>query len=327
MKRLPLVEAKGLSKVFKNGSKAFQAVSSFSLSIYPGEIVGLAGESGCGKSTVGKLLTRLIQPSAGSIYLDGHTLYPHASVSAKTICRQMQMVFQNPYASLNPSMTLQQILQEPLDIHRLALGEKQQRIHQLIELVGLHSEHLGLYPYSFSGGQRQRISIARALAVEPRFIVCDEPLSALDVSVQSQIISLLKKLQTELGLAYLFISHDLLVLRYLADRIGVMYAGHLVEIGSSDTIYHHPQHPYTKKLRAAVLSIDFLENKQVDDKDELEIRRSFETEGCPFYDRCPLAQPICRQHKPELQEIESNHFVACHFVQKNQKIETPCDKF
>ncbi|SCA62903.1 Oligopeptide transport ATP-binding protein OppF [Chlamydiales bacterium SCGC AG-110-P3] len=252
-KRPPLVEVTGLTKRFHHGRIDHTAVDDVDFTIYSGETLGLVGESGCGKSTLGKLLLRLIEPTAGSIAFAGNDLASLSRRRLKAMRREMQMVFQDPYASLDPRMTVEDIVGEALDIHRLARGTaRRQKIGDLLERVGLSRRLLGRFPHEFSGGQRQRIGIARALAVSPRFIVCDEPISALDVSIQAQVVNLLKELQQELGLTYLFISHDLSMVEYLADRVAVMQQGRIVEISDSEVLYRSPQHAYTKTLLDAI---------------------------------------------------------------------------
>lgn len=246
----PLLVIQGLSKVFPlNHQERFSAVHPFDLTLYKGEILGLVGESGSGKTTVAKLLLRLLNPTSGSLFFDGIDLLSLPKAPLKAMRRRMQMIFQDPYASLNPRMCVEDIIGEPLDIHSLAKGEKRKnRIYELLHLVGLDSSHAKRFPHEFSGGQRQRIAIARALALEPEFLICDEPISALDVSIQAQIINLLKELRQRLNLTYLFIAHDLAVVRYLSDRVAVMKQGHLVELASTENLFQNPQHPYTQLL-------------------------------------------------------------------------------
>lgn len=253
----PLIQVSGVTKTFGSGDSAHTAVANVDLEIYKGETLGLVGESGCGKSTLGKLLLRLLEPTEGAVSFDGTVLASLSRRALKAARRQMQMVFQDPYASLNPRMTVEDIIGEALDIHRLASGAARgKRVGDLLERVGMSRRLMGRFPHEFSGGQRQRIGIARALAVEPQFIVCDEPISALDVSIQAQVVNLLKELQKDLGLTYLFISHDLAMVEYIADRVAVMQRGRIVELSDSETLYRDPQHPYTQTLLDAIPRID-----------------------------------------------------------------------
>ncbi len=319
-----LVEARNLFKSFKVAGRELKAVHDFSLSIAKGEIVGLVGESGCGKSTVGKSILRLEEPTSGTIQFDGIVLKDLSRQEMKRMRRRMQMIFQDPFASLNPRMNVQDILGEPLDIHRLMQGSasscakkrRQDRIEELLDLVGLNHHHMKRLPHQFSGGQRQRIGIARALAVEPEFLVCDEPISGLDVSIQAQVINLLKKLKEQMNLTYLFISHDLAMIRYLCDTVAVMYLGHLVELAASADLYRNPLHPYTQALLSAILIPDpdiERKRKRIVLKGELPNPLN-PPSGCPFRTRCPYAQEICRLSKPPLREVAENRQVACHFV-------------
>jgi ABC-type oligopeptide transport system ATPase subunit len=249
-----LVETKNLYKQFGD----FVAVDDFNLQIYKGETLGLVGESGCGKSTVGKLIIRLLEPSSGAVLFDGIEIGKLSKTEMRQLRRRMQIIFQDPYSSLNPRLTIEEIIAEPLQIHQLHTGSRRKpKIQELFKMVGLNPDHLNRYPHEFSGGQRQRIGIARALAVEPEFLVCDEPLSALDVSIQAQIVNLLKALQKELGLTYLFIAHDLSMVEYFADRVAVMYRGKIVELADNETLYRQPQHPYTQALFSAIPRIEY----------------------------------------------------------------------
>lgn len=295
-----------------------RAVENVSFSIQPGETLGLVGETGCGKSTVGRTLVGLYEPSAGTALLDGFnihdTLRAHDSTAFR---RRLQMIFQDPYASLDPRMTVGDIVGEPLDIHRLAAGEQRRdRIQELLLQVGLDPEHTGRYPHEFSGGQRQRIGIARSLAAQPDFIVCDEPISALDVSIQAQVINLMQELQEKLGLTYLFIAHDLSMVRHISHRIAVMYLGSLVEIAASDVLFREPQHPYTQALLSAIP----LPDPQL----ESERKRIFmpgevpspinPPSGCRFRTRCAYAIPVCSEQIPVLTDDGTDHQTACHRV-------------
>ena len=310
-----LLKVRGLTKQFKVGKKLLTAVSNFNLNVYQGETLGLVGESGCGKSTVGRTILRLFEPTSGTVTFQGTDLSTYSKHEMKKMRRKMQIVFQDPYASLNPRMTVEDIIGEPLDIHRLAFGKmRKSRVEELLHLVGLNPNHMSRFPHEFSGGQRQRIGIARALAVEPEFIICDEPISALDVSIQAQIVNLLKQLQQQMNLTYLFIAHDLSMIKYISDRVAVMYFGHLVEQATSEELYRNPLHPYTQALLSSI---------PIPDPD-IEKRRSrivLKGEvpnplnppvGCSFSTRCPHAQPICFEKAPEWREVLPDHFSACH---------------
>ncbi|HEU4962306.1 MAG TPA: oligopeptide/dipeptide ABC transporter ATP-binding protein [Bacilli bacterium] len=310
-----ILEVKNLSKHFDMGKgRLLKAVDNVSFSIKRGETFGLVGESGCGKSTTGRTIIRLYEASAGEVKFNGQDVHKIQGRDLKGFNRKMQMIFQDPYASLNPRMTVGDIIGEGIDIHRLMSGRKRtERIFELLETVGLNSEHASRFPHEFSGGQRQRIGIARSLAIEPEFIIADEPISALDVSIQAQVVNLMKKLQVERGLTYLFIAHDLAMVKHISDRIGVMYLGSLVEVADSSELYRKPMHPYTEALLSAIPIPD------------PEIERSRERiilegdvpspvnppSGCRFRTRCPKAMPECAQITPELKEIEPNHYVAC----------------
>lgn len=307
-----LVTLQNLSKRFKVGKKDFYAVQDLNLSIAEGETLGLVGESGSGKTTVGKLILRLLEPSTGSIVFDGHDLTTLSSSQMKPLRRNMQMIFQDPYASLNPRMTIEEILGEPLDIHQLAKGEeRKKRIEELLHLVGLNASHAYRFPHEFSGGQRQRIGIARALAVKPQFLVCDEPISALDVSIQAQVVNLLKSLKSHMRLTYLFIAHDLAMVEYISDRVAVMYLGHLMELAPTNALFKNPLHPYTQYLLSAIPIPDpQLEKKRVSIAVASEFRPRAQA-GCVFSSRCSKATPLC-QTVPSLKEVKPHHFVACH---------------
>ncbi len=306
----PLLDIQHLSKQYRLGRQIIQAVQNASFSLMPGEILGLGGESGCGKSTIGKLIMRLIEPTAGNLLFEGQNLR-HAVDWRKKI----QMIFQHSSASLNPRFTVEDTLNEPFIIHGLAQGSKRaQRLMELLIQVGLSEDYLKRLPHELSGGQKQRIAIARALAVTPRLLICDEPFSALDVSVQAQIINLLARLQREQQLSYLVISHDLSILRYLSHRLAIMYLGELIEWGPSTSVYEAPLHPYTQALVAAVLSTDPMKERhrsRVVLKGETPSLLQ-KTPGCAFYGRCPFAKKICQTKKPILREVQSQHFAACH---------------
>ncbi len=293
---------------------AVRAVDGVSFAIRPGETLGLVGESGCGKSTLGRTILRLIEPTRGKIMYDGRDIVTLGAGEMRGLRRQMQIIFQDPYASLNPRMTVGQIVGEAFAIHRLASGrERQDRVRELLMQVGLRPEHVDRYPHEFSGGQRQRIGIARALAVSPKFIVADEPISALDVSIQAQIVNLLRDLQQQLGLTYLFISHDLKVVEYISDRVAVMYLGKVVEIARSKEIYTSPQHPYTRALLSAV---PFPDPARRRDRILLEgdvPSPMHPPPGCAFHPRCPLAIDRCKTETPVLEPVKgaADHAVAC----------------
>lgn len=294
-------------------SKPLKAVDDVSFHIGKGETLGLVGESGCGKTTVGRTILNLYKPTAGEIIFDGQKIESKHSISE--LRKKAQMVFQDPYSSLDPRMTVGDIIGEPLDVLKIhnSKGERQDRIKNLMDTVGLSSEHATRYAHEFSGGQRQRIGIARALAVEPEFIVCDEPVSALDVSIQAQIINTFEDLQQKLGLTYLFIAHDLLVVKHISNRIAVMYLGRMMELAPADELYHHPLHPYSISLLSAVPVPDpqyARNNKRVILEGDVPSPLNV-PEGCPFRTRCPRATAECGEKRPELREISSGHFVAC----------------
>jgi oligopeptide/dipeptide ABC transporter ATP-binding protein len=314
-----LVEIKNLKKFFTVGKKinGLKAVNDLSFNIKRGETVGMVGESGCGKSTAGRTILRLYEPTEGEVRFEGKNIFNLSNRKMKDLRRDMQMIFQDPYASLNPRMTVGDIIGEAIDIHNLATGAKRKdRIAELLELVGLNSEHMSRYPHEFSGGQRQRIGIARALAVEPKFIICDEPISALDVSIQAQVVNLLKDLQNRLGLTYLFIAHDLSMVKHISDRVAVMYLGKMVELATSDDLYAEPLHPYTQALLSAIPTPD---PKVETERDRIVLKGDVPSpinppSGCHFRTRCPLATEKCAQVEPEFVELRPNHWVACHHV-------------
>ncbi|MBQ1772588.1 MAG: ATP-binding cassette domain-containing protein [Erysipelotrichaceae bacterium] len=290
-----------------------KAVDDISFSIRHGETLGLVGESGCGKTTVGRSVLRLYEPTGGKVFFEGTEI---TRSNIKALRKQMQMVFQDPYSSLNPRMTVEDIIGEPLDVHHLYSGSKERRekILNLMELVGLNAEHATRYAHEFSGGQRQRIGIARALAVNPKFIVCDEPVSALDVSIQAQVINMFEELQEKLGVAYLFIAHDLLVVRHISNRIAVMYLGHMVELADSDELMDHPIHPYTESLLSAVPIPDpetARRKQRIVLEGDVPSPLNMPT-GCPFRTRCRYATEKCAEEMPEFTDRGNGHFVACH---------------
>ncbi|MDB5053622.1 MAG: oppF 1 [Bacilli bacterium] len=316
----PILEVKNLKKHFHlSGNKVLKAVDDLSFAIHRGETFGLVGESGCGKSTAGRTIIRLYEATSGEVLFNGQNIHKLLGKENKQFNRNMQMVFQDPYASLNPRMTIGKIIAEGMDIHGLYTGKKRsERVSELLNDVGLNEEHANRFPHEFSGGQRQRVGIARALAIEPQFIIADEPISALDVSVQAQVVNLFKKLQKVRGLTYLFIAHDLAMIKHISDRIGVMYLGKLVEVTTSQKLYAKPLHPYTQSLLSAIPIPD------------PEIQRTRERvilqgevpsplnppSGCPFRTRCPMAMPECTETMPQFKEVEPGHFTACHLYGK-----------
>lgn len=315
----PLIEVNHLKQYFNIQmgmfkSKPLKAVDDVSFTINKGETLGLVGESGCGKTTVGRTMLHLYKPTAGSVSYNGKEIKTKADVNE--FRKKATMVFQDPYSSLNPRMTVQDIIGEPLDVHNMYENKAERREHilDLMQKVGLNSEHAARYAHEFSGGQRQRIGIARSLAMNPDFIICDEPVSALDVSIQAQVINMFDELQDELGLTYLFIAHDLLVVRHISDRIAVMYLGKMVELADADEIYNRPLHPYSKSLLSAVPVPDpkiVRANKRIVLSGDIPSPLNAPS-GCPFHTRCPYATDICSQSMPEFEEIEKGHFIACH---------------
>lgn len=313
------IEVKNLKKYFQVGRKAtLKAVDDVSFVIKKGETLGLVGESGCGKTTCGRTVMGLYPATAGEVLMDGVNIHGLSASEKKKFTRKAQIIFQDPYASLDPRTTVGDIIGEGIDIHKLYTGkERQERISQLLSLVGLNKEHASRFPHEFSGGQRQRIGIARALAIEPEFIVCDEPISALDVSIQAQIVNLLIKLQNELGLTYLFIAHDLSMVRHISDRVGVMYLGTMVELAESNKLYSSPMHPYTKALMSAIPVPDpNYENTRQRILLDGDIPSPINPKpGCRFASRCKYAKPACFEQSPVLKEVEKDHFVACHLFE------------
>ncbi|WP_100065438.1 ABC transporter ATP-binding protein [Miniphocaeibacter massiliensis] len=309
-----LVEVKNLSKYFNVSGGKLKAVDNISFDIYKGETFGLVGESGCGKSTAGRTMLRLYEPTTGEVNFEGKDICKLSSKEMKEVRKKMQMIFQDPYASLDPRMTVEDIVGEPFEIYGSLKGEERyNRVIELLDIVGLSEEHAQRFPHEFSGGQRQRVGIARALALNPEFIICDEPISALDVSIQAQVVNLLKELQEELGLTLLFIAHDLSMVRYISDRVGVMYLGNLVELTESEKLYEKPLHPYTKALLSAIPVADpDLQKSRNRIKLEGEVPSPINPKpGCRFVDRCQYATDICRNTNPVLEEIEDGHYVAC----------------
>ncbi|MCI9272878.1 MAG: ATP-binding cassette domain-containing protein [Clostridiales bacterium] len=315
-----LLEVQHLKQYFPVKGKAFhsneiKAVDDVSFFINRGETLGLVGESGCGKTTIGRTILRLHEPTGGNILFDGTDVTKGNFLPYR---KQMQIVFQDPYASLDPRMTVGDIIGEPIDIHHLAENKQQRKemILSLLETVGLNSEHSNRYPHEFSGGQRQRVGIARALAVDPQFIVCDEPVSALDVSIQAQVVNMFEELQERMGLTYLFIAHDLSIVKHISDRIGVMYLGKLMELADSDTLYHNPIHPYTQALLSAIPVPDPQESRK---KKRIVLQGDVPSplhppSGCRFRTRCPYATEMCAQEVPEWKEHEPGHYAACHRI-------------
>ena len=322
---MPLVEVKHLKQYFDISegffkSRPLKAVDDVSFTIKKGETLGLVGESGCGKTTVGRTILHLYKPTDGEIWYDGVKIGDKKSL--EDFRKKATMVFQDPYSSLNPRMTVADIIAEPLDIHKMysSSKERRDRILELMEYVGLNSEHASRYAHEFSGGQRQRIGIARSLALKPGFIVCDEPVSALDVSIQAQVINMFDELQEKLGLTYLFIAHDLLVVRHISDRIAVMYLGRMVELADAEEIYDHPLHPYSKSLISAVPVPDpktARENKRIVLSGDIPSPLNAPS-GCPFRTRCPHACDKCAESMPELKDMGGGHFVACHLVKEGK---------
>jgi len=327
MSSAPLLSVKNLKKYFPIRAGLFgrvrnyvKAVDGVSFDVGPGETLGLVGESGCGKTTVGRSILRLIEPTGGEVTFAGHNLQQLSNTELRNLRREMQIIFQDPYSSLNPRMTVEQIIGEAMTVHGVAKGqERRRRVGELLERCGLSARAMGRYPHEFSGGQRQRVGIARALALSPKFIVCDEAVSALDVSIQAQVINLLMDIQEERGLSYLFIAHDLSVVEHISTRVAVMYLGHVAELATSGTLYENPLHPYTRALLSAV---------PVPDPERAVERIILEGDpptpinppsGCVFHPRCWLAEPRCKTEVPELRNLGDDHFVACHLVDAQEK--------
>ena len=322
--RKPLVKVRDLKMHFpiyggllRRQVGAVKAVDGVSFEIYEGETLGIVGESGCGKSTLGRAVLRLYEPTAGAVEIDGEDVLAMAQEKLRRKRPTMQMVFQDPQASLNPRMTVAGIIAEPLDEHAKMSGkQKLERIYELLDAVGLNRGFANRYPHAFSGGQRQRIGIARALALQPKFIVCDEPIAALDVSIQAQVVNLLEELQDEFGLTYMFISHDLSMVKHIADRVAVMYLGRIVETAPVQALYDNPLHPYTQALLSAVPEPDPSAERG---KDRIVLKGDVPSpanppKGCAFCTRCPQVMDICRETRPEYREYAAGHFAACHLL-------------
>ncbi|RAT98018.1 ABC transporter ATP-binding protein [Brevibacillus sp. Leaf182] len=322
----PLLEVKGLQQHFpikggflKRTTGHVKAVDGIDLTVYPGETLGIVGESGCGKSTTGRTILRLLEPTAGEVWFDGKDLAKLPKEEMRVMRRNLQMIFQDPYASLNPRMTIKQILMESLMVHNIGTkAEREKVIEEIIQVVGLRKEHLSRHPHDFSGGQRQRIGIARALVVKPKLIIADEPVSALDVSIQSQVLNLLKDLKKEFNLTLMFISHDLSVVKHLCDRIAVMYLGRIVEIADKRTLFENPSHPYTRALLSAVPVA-----KPRQKRERILLAGDLPSpanppSGCTFHPRCPYATEICKTQVPSLSDIGDGQLVSCHLVQSGE---------
>lgn len=317
-----LIEIKDLKKYFpvksnfiENKKKVVKAVDGVSFQIKKGETFGLVGESGCGKSTLGRSITRLYDITSGDIFFQGDNIAKLNKKDMKAYYRKMQIIFQDPYSSLNPNMNVEELIDEPLALYtNLTKKERIEKIQHLLEMVGLKKDDMEKFPYEFSGGQRQRIGIARAISIEPEFILCDEPISALDVSIQAQVVNMLEDLQEKLGLTYLFVAHDLSMVRHISDRIGVMYLGKIVEISKSNNLYNNPLHPYTKGLLSAIPVTDPKKAREAQIeiiKGDLPSPMDIPS-GCRFHTRCPYATEKCREVEPEMKEVSNGHFVACH---------------
>jgi len=321
----PLLEVRGIKKHFtsKKGlwgtGKTVRAVDGVDLTLYDGEVVSIVGESGCGKSTLGRCVLRLIEPTEGTISFNGTDIRAMKAEELRRTRREMQLVFQDPYASLNPRKTIGDILRLPLHIHGIGTAQEQrEKVKRMIEIVGLTETHLGRYPHEFSGGQRQRIGIARALILQPKLIVADEPVSALDVSVQAQILNLMQDLKQEFKLTYMFISHDLSVVRHISDRVAVMYLGRIVEVADKKSLYESPQHPYTKALLSSVpIPNPEIKKERIILEGDLP-SPSNPPSGCTFHPRCPYAIDRCRSEAPALKQIKDGRLVSCHLLEKDE---------
>ena len=315
-----ILEVKNLKKYFPVESKvrvepkSVKAVDDVSFDVYRNETLSIVGESGCGKSTTGRCLIGLNKPTSGEVIYNGKNIVGISDKEQRVLCKDLQMIFQDPYSSLNPRMTIGSILEEPLIIHKICKTkeERMQRVLDMLEKVGMRRDHYYRYPHEFSGGQRQRIGIARALILEPKLVVCDEPVSALDVSIQSQVLNLLAEVKKEMNITYVFISHNMSVVRYISDRVGVMYLGHLVELAETEELYNNPLHPYTQALLSTVPEPDpHVKREQIMLKGDIPSPLN-PPSGCIFHNRCPYNEPICQDLMPPLVEIKPGHFVACY---------------
>lgn len=315
-----ILEVKNLKKYFPVESKvrvepkSVNAVDDVSFDVYRNETLSIVGESGCGKSTTGRCLIGLNKPTSGEVIYNGKNIVGISDKEQRVLCKDLQMIFQDPYSSLNPRMTIGSILEEPLIIHKICKTkeERMQRVLDMLEKVGMRRDHYYRYPHEFSGGQRQRIGIARALILEPKLVVCDEPVSALDVSIQSQVLNLLAEVKKEMNITYVFISHNMSVVRYISDRVGVMYLGHLVELAGTEELYNNPLHPYTQALLSTVPEPDpHVKREQIMLKGDIPSPLN-PPSGCIFHNRCPYNEPICQDQMPPLVEIKPGHFVACY---------------
>lgn len=315
-----ILEVKNLKKYFPVESKvrvepkSVKAVDDVSFDVYRNETLSIVGESGCGKSTIGRCLIGLNKPTSGEVIYNGKNIVGISDKEQRVLCKDLQMIFQDPYSSLNPRMTIGSILEEPLIIHKICKTkeERMQRVLDMLEKVGMRRDHYYRYPHEFSGGQRQRIGIARALILEPKLVVCDEPVSALDVSIQSQVLNLLAEVKKEMNITYVFISHNMSVVRYISDRVGVMYLGHLVELAGTEELYNNPLHPYTQALLSTVPEPDpHVKREQIMLKGDIPSPLN-PPSGCIFHNRCPYNEPICQDQMPPLVEIKPGHFVACY---------------
>lgn len=318
MQQEVLIEVKDLCKYFRlSGKETLHAVEGLSFQVFRGETLGVVGESGCGKSTLGRCLVNLYDMTKGEVYYNGRNLKEYKKQPLKKeFCQKVQMIFQNPYASLNPRMTIKEVVEEGIKLYHKTLdkAELEEKVVDLLKTVGLGKDHLSRFPHEFSGGQKQRIGVARALSVDPEFIVCDEPISALDVSIQAQVINMLKRMQKERNLTYMFIAHDLSVVKYISDRVIVMYLGTMVESAAAEELYESPMHPYTQALLSAIPVANPIAARE---KEEIPIKGEITSPinpkpGCRFAGRCPHAKEVCRTVDPVLKEVKSGHMVACH---------------